>query len=470
VSGQRAVLVVGQDAGAAETLQLQLEHVGFRVPAIVSSPGDALQVACELAPDLLLMDLAPDGPNGALEAAQRIRERVDLPVVFLTSDLADVRAQTEPYSYLLKPVAQHDLITALEVALQRHDVDRRLHLLAEVASALTGTLDRDEVLKAVARLAVRELADFCTAEVHDDHGRVIASRFATRPDEANDLASPPTRAVLSVPMIARGRRVGALVLGLAHQAHHDRTIRLGQELANRAALALESAHAHEVAQRAVRTRDQVLSVVAHDLGNSVVAISLVAGMLQQQAGPSEPLQTILRSCDSMRRLIGDLLDVVRIDAGILSIERRRVSAVQLLRDATEVASVVASAKTVTLELTLDGEVGEVWADPDRVLQVLENLIGNAIKFTPSGGRVTLAATATGHELRVGVTDTGPGIAAHELPHLFDRFWQAQKNDRRGVGLGLAICNAIITAHGGRIWAESTPGGGTAMSFTLPRPA
>jgi CheY-like chemotaxis protein len=357
VSGQRAVLVVGNDAGAAETLQVQLEDVGFRVPAIVQSPRDALQVACEVAPDLLLMDLAPDGPADALEAAQRIQQRVDLPVVFLTSDLADVRAQTEPYRYLLKPVAQRDLITALEVALQRHDVDRRMHLLAEVGTALTGTQDRDQVLKEVTRLAVRELADFCTAEVHDESGRVVASRFAARPDDPRDLASPPTRSVLSVPMMARGTRVGSLVLGLAHQAHHDRTMRLAQELANRAALALESAHAHEVAQRAVRTRDQVLSVVAHDLGNSVVAISLVAGMLQQQAGGSEPLQTILRSCESMRRLIGDLLDVVRIDAGILSVERRRVSAGQLLSDAAEVASVVSSAKSVALDVEITSEPG-----------------------------------------------------------------------------------------------------------------
>jgi signal transduction histidine kinase len=111
----------------------------------------------------------------------------------------------------------------------------------------------------------------------------------------------------------------------------------------------------------------------------------------------------------------------------------------------------------------------VWADPDRILQVLENLIGNAIKFTPPGGRVILSAEKSADELRVRVGDTGPGIAEHELPHLFDRFWQAQKNDRRGVGLGLAICSAIITAHGGRIWAESRPGGGTLMSFTLPRP-
>jgi CheY-like chemotaxis protein len=122
---------------------------------------------------------------------------------------------------------------------------------------------------------------------------------------------------------------------------------------------------------------------------------------------------------------------------------------------------------VLLSSDLTPDLPQVSADEERLLQVIENLISNAVKFSRSGDVVTLGAVSTGREVRITVKDTGPGIPREHLPRLFDRFWQARRHDRRGTGLGLTICKAIVEGHGGRIWAESTVGEGTTMSFTLP---
>lgn len=118
-------------------------------------------------------------------------------------------------------------------------------------------------------------------------------------------------------------------------------------------------------------------------------------------------------------------------------------------------------------LAPEGALPPLWADRDRLLQALENLVGNAIKFTPRGGRITVDAAARDGEVVFRVADTGEGIAAEHLPRVFDRFWQGRRADRRGAGLGLAICKAVVEAHGGRIWAESEPCAGATFSFAIP---
>jgi signal transduction histidine kinase len=464
---RRKVLVVEDDPEVAELLQLQIEHGGYSVPAVVTSGRAALQIISQLSLDLVLMDIRLDGEMDGIEVAERIRQKVDLPVVFLScySDTATFqRAKaTKPYSYLLKPVDQDDLLTALEVALHRHDGDRRSHFLAQVGTLLDSPLDREQMLTEVVELAVRELADFCVVDLYDDSGAVILSEAAGRSESSDTRRSE----LLEVPLAARGRRVGRLALRLARV--DEREIRLAHELADRAALALENARLYEVAQRAIVARDQVLGFVAHDLGNSVGAVALAARLLRQHVGENgrRDLEIVERACAGMRRLIGDLLDVARIEAGRLAIDRRLIGVAPLVRDAVDGQASVAGAGSVRLEQRVGGELREVWADRGRILQVFENLIGNAMKFTLPGGLVTVEAEASEEDIRFRVSDTGPGVSAEDLPHLFDGFWQVQRNDRRGVGLGLAICKAIVTAHGGRIWAESQPGAGTSIFFTLP---
>ena len=247
-------------------------------------------------------------------------------------------------------------------------------------------------------------------------------------------------------------------------------LRLAQELAHRAALAIESARLYAVAQRAIQARDDVLGVVAHDLRNPLNTINLQADMLLEGEGRDRKVgEVILRSVTRMNRLIQDILDVTRLDAGQLTVERRRLSTIQVLLDVVEAQRPLADAKGIALLVEIEPDLPDVWADRDRLLQICENLIGNAIKFTKHGS-VTLGAAARDGEVLIWVKDTGIGLSPEALPHLFDRFWQAAADRHQGAGLGLPIVKGLVEAHGGRVWVESTPGSGSCFYFTTPSAA
>lgn len=169
----------------------------------------------------------------------------------------------------------------------------------------------------------------------------------------------------------------------------------------------------------------------------------------------------------MNRLIQDILDVTRIEGGRLSVEPKRIPAGQLVFDSAEAQGPLAASASLDLRVDVGAGLPDVWVDRDRVLQVFENLIGNAAKFTKPGGRITAGAALHDGEVLFWVKDTGDGIDAQEMPHVFDRIWQAQKTRRGGAGLGLQIVKGIIEAHEGRIWVESEMGVGTTFYFTLP---
>jgi signal transduction histidine kinase len=174
-----------------------------------------------------------------------------------------------------------------------------------------------------------------------------------------------------------------------------------------------------------------------------------------------------RAGKQMNHLIQDLLDVKRIENGHLAVEPRPVAALTLLTEAVELLRSLAAASALELLLDAPEELPQINADPLRIQQVLSNLIGNAIKFTPQGGHITLRGARIAEEVRVAVADSGPGIPAEQLPHIFGQFWQGRRSDRRGIGLGLVIAKGIVEAHNGRIWVESTVGEGSNFYFTLP---
>jgi signal transduction histidine kinase len=169
----------------------------------------------------------------------------------------------------------------------------------------------------------------------------------------------------------------------------------------------------------------------------------------------------------MNRLIGDLLDETAIEAGRLSIELDRVDSAELLGEAVRAEAPLASSKSLTLRLDAPSRLPAIQGDRQRLLQVFENLIGNAIKFTESGGSVTVGADRRNGDVLFRVSDTGIGIEAGDVPHVFDRFWRARGHDHDGAGLGLPIVHGIVTAHGGRIWVETTPRQGSTFFFTIP---
>jgi signal transduction histidine kinase len=270
-----------------------------------------------------------------------------------------------------------------------------------------------------------------------------------------------------VPLVVRDHLLGAMTFASTRPEHRYRSedLRLAEEVARRASLALDNAQLYAVAQEAIRARELVLGVVAHDLRNPLGTIGLQASLIRREA--PKVAQVIERAVARMNRLIGDLLDLTRIATGSLAVERAPLSTRQVLAESVATQKALAASASLELRLDLEEEVPDAWADHDRLLQILENLIGNAVKFSEPNGSITVGAGARDGEVLFWVRDTGTGIAAKDLPHVFERYWQAKETRRRGTGLGLPIVKGIVEAHGGRIWVESTRGEGSTFFFAIP---
>ena len=216
----------------------------------------------------------------------------------------------------------------------------------------------------------------------------------------------------------------------------------------------------------------MLAIVSHDLRNPLNAATLAASLLQTSETLSdderEQVETIRVSARRMSRLIEDLLDVTRLEGGKrLPIDPAPVAVTAIFDEVQELFKSQAAAASVTLQIHKAMSLPPVRADRHRVMQVLSNLIGNALKFTPKGGVIAARAEqVTDREVQFTISDTGPGIPREHQDRVFSPYWQAKRAERMGAGLGLPIAKGIVEAHGGRIWVESEPGEGTRFHFTL----
>jgi signal transduction histidine kinase len=230
--------------------------------------------------------------------------------------------------------------------------------------------------------------------------------------------------------------------------------------------------ARAAAERLAQARADILAIVAHDLRNPLNVIASAVQLLLAEAPSTDQQRHVLRmtqrAATQMKRLIGDLLEAMRLEAGRLTLDITDVDVCEIARDAEETFRHAAAERRIRLTMYAPERGCHVRADAGRVQQAIGNLIANALKFTEAGGQVVASAEVADTEIIFRVADNGPGIDPLHHAHLFDRFWQARNGDRRGVGLGLAIAKGIIDAHGGRIWVESELGAGTTFSFALPR--
>lgn len=354
--------------------------------------------------------------------------------------------------------------------------------LSELTALLIASLDYKSTLAELVQVVAARAAHACIVELRrptpsrierarSGDGAALAALLepsierAITTGECAVVGADGGGAAIVAPIRTRDETFGAIAIVGTALAREDVA-----ELGRRIGTAVHNGHMYESAIAATKMRDEMLSTVSHDLKNPLGIILLSAARLLGAPAPGgdrHPIEVIERSAKRMRGLVADLLDVEALDAGAMSIHPAACELPALVDEAVDSFLTVATDAGVTLEARVPGDLPAIWADPGRVGQVLANLVSNAIKFTPRGGRITVAARALPDLVEVSVRDTGVGIAAHDLPHVFDRFWQATGAKKLGSGLGLAICKSLVELSGGTIRAESELDRGTVMTFTLP---
>jgi signal transduction histidine kinase len=391
-----------------------------------------------------------------------------------------------------------------------------LGFLAAAGETLASSLDYESTLQSVAELAVPRIACYCIVDLLDEsgelrrpamahvdparaellrataevvpelrpglplssvlaHGEALLVERVTEADlpatQREQLERLDTQSFIAVPLVARGRTLGALELGSTRTDRYygEKDVDLALELGRVAALFIDNARLFTSQRDAVSLRDEVLSIVAHDLRNPLNTIQLAGELLAERvdAETEDVVRVVLRSVDSMNRLIQDLLDVAKAESGTrLPLKLGVYDVGSIIDEVVAIVQPQALRKGLRVETDIAPmPLAEV--DRNRMFQVLENLLGNALKFTDRGSIRVSAGPCPNGRLRVAVEDTGSGIAAAERAYIFDRFWQARKSRRGGAGLGLAIAKSVVESHGGEITVRSEEGVGTTFEFTIP---
>jgi signal transduction histidine kinase len=281
---------------------------------------------------------------------------------------------------------------------------------------------------------------------------------------------------LGVPVQHASRTIGNLYLARKPGApvFSEKDERVARLLSASAGGALQNSELNEALRHAVEAREDLLAVVSHDLRNPLHAIKLAGDTLA--AGESKGLspdmkarciEGVRRSARRMSRLIEDLLTAAQAEVGRLAVELHTEDVSSIVEEAVQESAGAAQERSVTLDARVPEGLPSAVCDRGRILQVMANLLGNAVKFTPAGGRISAEVSLRSEFLCVAVSDTGPGITPEQLPHVFERYWQKREDRRRGSGLGLYIAKAIVESHRGKIWVESEVGRGTTFFFTIP---
>lgn len=421
----------------------------------------------------------------------------------------------------------HGFVKVVADMTERKRNEDLLRFVTEVSGVLASSLEYEATIANAVRLAVPALADWAACDILDqgeirrlavahvdpDKVRLAHELWRRRPPAMTDpsglaavirtgepevvaaiddallvaaiddlellalIRTLGLRSSMIVPLFVRGRAIGALTLVSAESGRRfgESDLRLAQDLARRASVAIENALLYRESRDANRLKDEFLGVVSHELRTPLGAmlgwVRILRTTTLPEAQQARALETIERNVRAQTRLVEDLLDVSRIVTGKLSLSLRSADVDAIVRAAAEVVGAAAEAKHIALELELDPALGPVLVDADRLQQIVWNLLVNAVKFTPAGGRVRARVAHDEQALTVEVSDTGVGISPEFLPHIFERFRQAEQDLTRahgGLGLGLAIVRHLTELHGGTAHAASE-GAGRGATFTIRLP-
>jgi len=460
----------------------------------------------------------------ALEASDRLGNAINNVASTRREAMRDIQRIDTVLTAILVTLGLASTMSVIWLSLRATSFTAQLHRRAneeiafsQVASALTGALDIDEIMRGVSESAAivtradgsyveKIVSDQGTVEVVATAGKgtpprgTIVEYPGSLTEEIIERGEPlilvdmaalgksmapymsehcPNCEMMVIPLLSEDEPLGALVLLNSSESgrrFNQEDLAKGKGLGDLASLALRRVgmmegerEARQAAEAAVEARDEVLGVVSHDLRNPLTTILLTAKLLP--ALPSEEhashLENILLSAKRMDRLIRDLLDAARIDSKRFTVDPKPIDAAEIVREVCKTHAAIASAKNQKLTWEVSSSLPKVCADHDRLIQLLSNLVGNAMKFSPENGAIIVGAEAAGSVVRFSIADSGPGIPPKELSNLFDRFWQAKKTAHLGAGLGLSIARGIAEAHGGRISVENRPEGGAVFLVEIP---
>lgn len=451
---------------------------------------------------------------GALQLISAESERI--------YNAADLCFAEEIASWAALAIDNAHLYRQAEEARQAAETSRaQLESLATVSDQLAVSLDPDDALRQLAARVVPAFSDYCITYAaaderlrpvgfaHRDPARVplveaLARELRVSVEEPSPLSggllrmnepavltAPPAifgsvvpdvsagegrlqlepRSVMTVPLYARGRTLGAILFATTSDAGRrfgEADLKIAMELASRAALLVDNARLYAEARSAVRSRDDLVAFISHDLRDPLQSISAATATLRLESRTDDngdSLESIARASTQMRRLVQDLLDVSMLEAGRLPINREPVDLRDLILEVQTLTLPQIKASQTRIETRLALDLPRPALDRHRILQVLLNLVGNALKFVGPGGLVTIGVDRQADAVRIWVHDNGTGIGSDQLDHVFDRFWRSGRG--AGAGLGLAVAKGIVEMHGGQIGVTSQPGAGSLFFFTLP---
>jgi signal transduction histidine kinase len=485
------LLLVDDEEANLDLLEALLGEAGYGRVVRTTDPLEVMTLAAEHAPDLVLLDLHMPHRHGLdvlSDLCEATPEGEYRPVLVLTADVtSEARERALAFGardFVTKPFDAIEVVLRVENLLdarvlhvderrarQRAEMaEARAALLAEWSRALAASLDPLALVDQLRALVVPCWAAEC---------EIVLDSHASEPSRNGSNAAMR----LTAPIQTDEGTVGWLTVEGMGEGARAADQALVNELAARIGMAAEHARLLAAAERATRERERLLAVVAHDLRNPLGAIAMYAEMLsslQPDAGVGDPytrgaLASIHSSAAAMQRLVEDLLDAGSLRGGALRLHRdvRRVAVP--FEEAERMLRPLADAAGVRLAFEEAPNTAGVVAaiDHPRIVQLLSNVVGNAIKFTPPGGDVSVRYGADADGITASVTDSGMGISPDELPHLFAAFWRGDAaqhragDSRRGVGLGLWIAQSIVEAHGGTLRVESVPGSGTTFHIALP---
>ncbi len=490
------ILIVEDEKIVAEEIKRMLEHMGYSVCGMVSTGDEAIEEVGRSNPDLVLMDIRIDGDKDGIETAGIIRSKNSIPIIYLTAYADEETLQraklTEPYGYLLKPFESKDLRSAIEMAFYRYNMERKLKenqqwLEAVLYSISDGVVATDKKGRVCFMNPVAEsLTGYKQAEVKSRPiGSVLRIIDEERREEIKDLTDTKICGEDShdvknrLLLVSKNKRKIPISISSAPiRDEYGRiagTVTVFRDITEQRKAERAMLEANRKLKRLDVLKTEFLSTVSHELRTPIAVIQegiglcldgIAGSLTEKQRGI---LNRTLDHVQRLERLVGDLLDISKIEVGKMLLRRSSIDMVEIATDMALSYENQAKEKGVSIVSDVPDRPIKIYADRDKINQIFSNLMSNALRFTPEGGKITIRVEDGDRFVRCEVEDTGRGIAREDIPKLFKKFSQigsSGEGEYQGTGLGLVIVKGLVEKHRGRIWVESEPGKGSKFIFTI----